>query len=79
MAQVRRFSAFGLASLLSIFSMTAIAQSGDLAVIQQKLNEQFKLTTTSADGSDIVAAGDVVTLHKPNLLMFAYAEVPASK
>ena len=78
MAQVRRFSAFGLASLLSVFSMTAIAQSGDLAVIQQKLNEQFKLTTTSADGSDIVAAGDVVTLHKSNLLMFAGTAVPAT-
>ncbi|MGP8269328.1 MAG: hypothetical protein ACLQLH_04610 [Terracidiphilus sp.] len=78
MAQVRKFSAFGLVSLLSIFSLTAIAQSGDLAAIQQKLNEQFKLTTTSADGSDIVAAGDVVTLHKSNLLMFAYANVPAA-
>ncbi len=78
MAQVRRFSAFGLVSLLSIFSLTAIAQSGDLAAIQQKLNEQFKLTTTSADGSDIVAAGDVVTLHKSNLLMFADTDVPAT-
>ncbi len=78
MAQVRRFSAFGLASLLSIFSMTAIAQSGDLAAIQQRLSEQYRLTTTMADRSDIVTAGDVVTIHKPGLVMFSGTAVPAT-
>ena len=78
MAQLGNFSAFGLTSFLSIFSLTAIAQSGDLAAIQQKLNEQFKLTRTSADGSDIVTAGDVVTIHKRNLVMFSSTAVPAT-
>jgi hypothetical protein len=71
MAQIRRFSVFGLAALLSIFSsLTASAQSGDPAAIQQKLDAQFKLTRTTSDLSDIVTAGDVVTIHKP-LVMFA--------
>jgi hypothetical protein len=58
--------------------MTVSAQSVEMATIQQRLSEQFKLTRTSADGSDIVTAGDVVTLHKPNLLMFAGTAVPAT-
>ena len=78
MAQLRGFHAFGLASLLSIISMTAIAQSGDLVAIQQRLSEQFKLTTTTADLSDIVTSGDVVTIHKPNLVMFSGTAVPAT-
>ncbi|MGB0063732.1 MAG: hypothetical protein WBP85_04735 [Terracidiphilus sp.] len=49
------------------------AQSGDLAAIQQKLNTQFKLTTTMADRSDIVTAGDVVAIHKSGLIMYAVA------
>ena len=46
-------------------------QAGDLAAIQGKLNSQFKPTTTTADRSDIVTAGDVVVIHKPGLVMYA--------
>ena len=48
-------------------------QAGDLAAIQGRLNSQFKLTTTTADRSDIVTAVDVVVIHKPGLLMYAVA------
>jgi hypothetical protein len=51
--------------------LTANAQAGDPAVLQQKLSAQFKLTTTTADRTDIVTAGDVVELHKPGIVMFA--------
>lgn len=49
------------------------AQAGDPAVIQQKLYTQFKLTTITADRSDIVTAGDVVAIQKPGLIMYAVA------
>ena len=51
------------------------AQSGDPAAILQKLNAQFKLTTTTADRTDIVTPGDVVVIQKPGLLMFDVASV----
>ena len=77
-AQLRTFSALGLAALLSIFSLTASAQSGDPTAIQQKLNARFKLTRFTADFSDIVTAGDVVTIHKPGLVMFSGTSVPST-
>jgi len=46
------------------------AQAGDPAAIQQKLNSMFKLTTTTADRTDIVTAGDVVVIHQPGVIMF---------
>lgn len=49
------------------------AQSGDPAALQQKLYAEFKLTTITADRSDIVTAGDVVAIHKPGLIMYATA------
>lgn len=49
------------------------AQTGDPAAIQQKLYAQFRLTTITADRSDIVTAGDVVVIHRPGLLMYAVA------
>ena len=72
MKQARWFRVFGLAAIALVVSVTLTAQ-GDTAAIQQKLNEQFKLTTTTADRTDIVTAGDVVVIHKPGLLMYAVA------
>jgi len=79
MKTVRRILAFGLfAAITSMFSLTLVAQTGDIPSLQQTLNSQFRLTTTTADGSDIVTAGDVVTIHKRNLMMFAGTAVPAT-
>ena len=63
--------AFAVIALM--FAVGLSAQSGDTAAIQQKLNSQFKLTTTTADRSDIATAGDIVVIHKPGLLMYAVA------
>ena len=41
------------------------AQASDPAALQQRLYAQFKLTTITADRSDIVTAGDVVAILKP--------------
>jgi len=73
MDQARWFRVFGLAVVGSMASLTLVAQAGDVAAIQQKFYTQFKLTTTRADRSDIVTAGDVVVIHKPGLLMYAVA------
>lgn len=73
MAQVGWFRVLGLAAITSMVSLTLAAQAGDIAGIQQKLYTQFKLTTTTADRSDIVTAGDVVVIHKPGLVMYAVA------
>src|ERR1035441_9357952 len=74
MEQVRWFRAFGLAAIALMASLTLAAQ-GDLAAIQQKLNAQFKLTTTTPNGLDIAeaGAGDVVELHKDGLKLSALA------
>jgi hypothetical protein len=61
-----------LAFIAFVFvSSLSIAAQGDPTAIQQKLNAQFKLTTVTADRSDIVTAGDIVVLHKPGLVMYA--------
>ena len=55
------------------------AVSDSAMLIQNKMLEQFKLTKTTADRSDIVTAGDIVVLQKDGLMMcntastFAYA------
>ena len=71
MAQMRRFGAFTLVAAAAMYCAGMAAQAGDPAAIQQKLNAQFKLTRTTADRSDIVAAGDVVVIQKSGLLMYA--------
>jgi hypothetical protein len=76
MAQVRRFSALAFAVATAFLCVGLAAQAGDPAAIQQQLNAQFRLTTTTADRSDIVTAGDVVTIHKPGLVMFSGTLVP---
>ncbi len=73
MRQARSFCVFGLAAISMMASMTLAAQTGDSAAIQQKLYAQIKLTTITADRSDIVTAGDIVVLHKPGLLMYSVA------
>ena len=79
MAKTRWFCAFGMASITLISGIALHAQAGDPAAIQLKLNAQFKLTRTTADRSDIVIAGDVVTIQKPGLVMYAaYAPLPPS-
>jgi len=73
MKRVRWFCVSGLVPITLMLSLGSGAQAGDPAAIQQKLNTQFKLTTTAADRSDIVTAGDVAVIHKPGLLMYAAA------
>ena len=51
----------------------AYGQAGNPADLQQKLNSMFKVTTPTADLSDIVTAGDVVELHKNGLIMYSVA------
>src|ERR1017187_7936856 len=71
MVQMRYFRVFGLAAIALVTSLSLAAQ-GDLTAIQQQLYKQFKLTTTTADRSDIVTAGDVVQLHRPGLVMYSF-------
>jgi hypothetical protein len=79
MSKMRCFCIFGMAFIALIYGIALNAQTGDPAAIQLKLNTQFKLTRTTADRSDIVTAGDVVTILKPGLVMYAtYAPLPPS-
>jgi hypothetical protein len=70
MVKAHWLGAFGFAVVTLVFSLGLAAQAGDPAAIQQKLNSQFKLTTVTADRSDIVKAGDIVEIHQPGLLMY---------
>ena len=72
MSQSRYLRSFALLVLISLFCLNLAAQ-GDPAAIQQRLSAQFKLTTITADRSDIVTAGDVIVLHKPGLVMYSVA------
>jgi hypothetical protein len=71
MNQVRQHRACGVVLAVMITAGVLAAQAGDPAVMQQKLNAKFKVTTTTADRTDIVTAGDVVQLHKPGVVMFS--------
>jgi hypothetical protein len=74
MTQVQRLCAFGVAAMAALFTLGMEAQAGDpVALIQQKLLSQIKLTKTTADRSDIVTAGDVVVLQKDGLMMCSTA------
>ena len=70
---MRKAACLMAAAVLASAVPVVHGQAGDLAAIQGRLNSQFKLTTTTADRSDIVTAGDVVVIHKPGLLMYAVA------
>jgi hypothetical protein len=69
MGHLRLLRTVALAAIPFLLSVGLGAQEG--ASIQQRLNEKFKLTTTTADRKDIVTAGDVVEVEKPGLLMYA--------
>lgn len=71
MSQAWRASAIGLTAIVALSCLTLAAQTGDTAALQQRLNAEFKLTTITADRSDIVTAGDIVAIHKPGLIMYA--------
>jgi hypothetical protein len=73
MKKVRWLLASSFGAIPWMFSLALVAQTGDPAVLQQKLYAQFKLTTIMADRSDIVTPGDVVDIHKPGLIMYAVA------
>jgi len=70
MVLMRYFRVFGLIAIALMTSLSLAAQ-GDLTAIQKQLNAQFRLTTTTADRSDIVTAGDVVVIHKPGMMMYS--------
>jgi hypothetical protein len=70
-AGMQRRGAVGWVVATSMASLVLAAQSGDPAAIQQRLTSQIKITTTTADRSDIVTAGTIVQLHKPGLVMYA--------
>jgi hypothetical protein len=72
MFPARPLRSFAFIAFLSAFSGSLAAQ-GDPTAIQQKLSAQFKLTTISADRSDIVTAGDIVVIHKPGMVMYSVA------
>ena len=66
------FRAWGLAAI-SLMPVLSMAAQGDPAALQQRLNAQFRLTTATADRTDIITAGDVVAIHRPGLVMYAVA------
>jgi hypothetical protein len=57
--------------LLALCSMQAMAQGANLGDIQKRLSEMFTLARTTADHTDLVAAGSVLVLHKDGLLMYS--------
>lgn len=69
----QRISVLGFAVITFMSSLALFAQTGDPAALQQKLYAQFKLTSITADRSDIVTAGDVAVIHKPGMIMYAVA------
>ncbi len=73
MAKTRWICVFGMAFIALISGIALHAQAGDPAALQLKLNAQFKLTTTTADRTDIVTPGDVLEIEKPGLVMYAVA------
>lgn len=60
-------------AFLAASLVIGMASAEDAAVVQKKLTDQFALTKTTADHSDIVTAGDVVVLHKDGLMMCSTA------
>jgi hypothetical protein len=75
MTQVQKFVAFGFATIaISSFGIQVAAQAADpLAAIQQKLDAQIKLTTTTADRTDIVKPGAIVELRRQGLILYSVA------
>ena len=70
MNKLRCFRTFGSVGIVLILNLTTWAQAGSADAIQQRLLSQFKLTTITADRSDIVTPGSVVQLRLDGLLMY---------
>jgi hypothetical protein len=67
-----RFSRrLGVAVIALMLNLTLSAQSSDSDAIQKRLSTQFKLTTITADRTDIVTPGSVVQLHRDGLEMYS--------
>jgi hypothetical protein len=77
MAHACRLARCGIVALWAISGLALAAQEGSKAVIQQKLEAQFKLTKVTADGMDIVTAGDIVVIHKDDIRLYAVGSRPA--
>jgi hypothetical protein len=75
MARNRYLVALSAALIAALaFTTPAIqAQTGDPALIQQKLLSEFKLAKPTSDHTDLVSAGDVILLHKDGLMMCSSA------
>ncbi len=56
-------------SLLVSMSLAAVAEEGTKASIEKKLIEQYALTKTTDDKTDIVTAGSVLVLQKDKVYM----------
>ena len=56
-------------SLLVCMSFAAVAEEGTKASIEKKLTEQYALTKTTDDKTDIVTAGSVLVLQKDKVYM----------
>lgn len=67
---MRNMTCFAVAAMLVCMARPVRAQDDAL---EQKLKDQFILTTTTADRSDIVTAGTVVVLQKSGLQMCSVA------
>ena len=71
MTRLWSFRTAAVAAIPSLAAILLVAQTGDpMAVLQQKVTSQFKLTRTTADRTDIVTAGDIIQIHKDGLLMY---------
>jgi len=61
-------------AVFAVASPKELAAQGDgVAVIQQKLNTQFRVATLNSDHTDIATAGDAVQVLKPGMVMYAVA------
>lgn len=69
----RNRSVVALFAAITFSALALQAQSGDPALIQQKLLSDFKLAKPTADHTDLVSAGDVIVLHKDGLVMCSSA------
>lgn len=67
----RRYAHWSALLVLAGTAKFICPQAGDLAAIQQALSSQFKLTTITANRSDITNPGDVVQINKPGLVMYS--------
>jgi hypothetical protein len=75
---LRKFALFSAVLAVAGAASCLYAQGGDPKdVLLKKLNDQFVLTSMTADGTDVVKAGSTVTLHISGLQMCSVqAKIP---